>query len=180
MNPAQLRRLKLKLLYPIHNGRGLLPTDNLSPATFACVGYSEATEIAHEKPSRAAAPACLALTLILELALTPILSMAADPPRIVGTWEGVLDAGAQPKKHVVVHISADQDGSLSGTIDYPDQDVSGIQITTITYKADILHFESIPNLSSFDGTLRKESTEIAGIWKQGGTPLMLTLKRTSS
>ena len=121
----------------------------------------------------------LALTLILGLALTPVLTMAADPPRIVGTWEGVLDAGAQPKKHVVVHISADQDGSLSGTIDYPDQDVSGIQITAITYKAHILHFESIPNLSSFDGTLNKEDTEIAGTRKQGGAPLALVLKRTS-
>src|ERR1039458_4520080 len=58
---AQLRRLKVKL-YPIHNGRGLLPTDNLSPATFACVRYSEATEIAHEKPLRAAAPALFGIS----------------------------------------------------------------------------------------------------------------------
>jgi hypothetical protein len=121
----------------------------------------------------------LALALIFVLALAPTLTMAADPPRIVGTWEGVLDPGAQPKKHVVVHISADQDGTLGGTIDYPDQEVSGIQITAITYKAHILHFESTPNLSSFDGTLNKEDTEIAGTWKQGGTPLTLTLKRTS-
>ena len=68
---------------------------------------------------------CMGLTLMLGLAITPVLTMAADPPRIVGTWEGVLDPGAQPKKHIVVHISADQDGSLSGTIDYPDQDVLG-------------------------------------------------------
>jgi D-alanyl-D-alanine-carboxypeptidase/D-alanyl-D-alanine-endopeptidase len=121
----------------------------------------------------------LALALIFVLALAPTLTMAADPPRIVGTWEGVLDPGAQPKKHVVVHISADQDGTLGGTIDYPDQEVSGIQITAITYKAHILHFESTPNLSSFDGTLNKEDTEIAGTWKQGGAPLTLTLKRTS-
>jgi hypothetical protein len=121
----------------------------------------------------------LALALIFVLALAPTLTVAADPPRIVGTWEGVLDPGAQPKKHVVVHISADQDGTLGGTIDYPDQEVSGIQITAITYKAHILHFESTPNLSSFDGTLNKEDTEIAGTWKQGGTPLTLTLKRTS-
>jgi hypothetical protein len=107
------------------------------------------------------------------------VAMAADPPRIVGTWEGVLDPGAQPKKHVVVHISAEQDGSLSGTIDYPDQDVSGILITAITYKQHELHFESTSNLSSFDGALNKDSSEIAGNWKQGGTPLTLVLKRTS-
>ena len=122
---------------------------------------------------------CLGLTLMLGLTITPFRAMAADPPRIVGTWEGVLDPGAQPKKHIVVHISADQDGSLSGTIDYPDQDVSGIPITAITYKAHILHFESAPNLSSYDGTLNKDDTEVSGTWKQGGTPVSLILKRTS-
>jgi hypothetical protein len=122
---------------------------------------------------------CLGLALMLGSALAPVLTMAADPPRIVGTWEGVWDPGAQPKKHIVVHIAADQDGSLSGTIDYPDQDVSGIPITAITYKAHNLHFESTPNLSSYDGTLNKDDSEIVGTWKQGGTPVSLTLKRTS-
>lgn len=121
----------------------------------------------------------LRLTLMLAIAITPVLTMAADPPRIVGTWEGVWDPGAQPKKRIVVHISAEQDGSLSGTIDYPDQDVSGIPITAITYKAHNLHFESTPNLSSYDGTLNKDDSEIVGNWKQGGTPVNLTFKRTS-
>jgi hypothetical protein len=122
---------------------------------------------------------CLGLVLMLGLVATPVSTRAADPPRIVGTWEGVLDPGAQPKKRVVVHISAEQDGSLSGTIDYPDQDVSGILITAITYKAHTLHFESTSNLTSFDGTLNQAGTEIAGNWKQGATPLTLILKRTS-
>jgi hypothetical protein len=122
---------------------------------------------------------CLGLTLMLGLGFAPVLTMAADPPRIVGTWEGVWDPGAQPKKRIVVHISAEQDGSLNGTIDYPEQDVSGIPITAITYKAHILHFESTPNLSSYDGTLNKDDSEIVGNWKQGGTPVNLTFKRTS-
>ena len=122
---------------------------------------------------------CLGLTLMLALALAPVITMSADPPKIVGTWEGVLDPGAQPKKRTVVHIAAEQDGSLSGTIDYPDQSVSGILITAITYKAHNLHFESASNLSSYDGTLNPDGTEIAGNWKQAGTPLSLILKRTS-
>ena len=79
----------------------------------------------------------------------------------------------------MVHISAEQDGTLNGTIDYPDQETSGILITAITYKSPNLHFESAPNLSSFDGTLNQEGSEITGNWKQGGTPLTLVLKRTS-
>ena len=117
------------------------------------------------------------LALVLGVGIGSALVMAADSP-IVGNWEGTLDPGAQPKKRVVVHIAASQDGSLSGTIDYPDQDTSGIQITAITYKAPSLHFESSGIPGSYDGTMNKENTEITGTWKQGGTPLSLVLKRT--
>ena len=113
----------------------------------------------------------------LALMLVPSLAMAADPP-IVGDWEGTLNPGAQPKKRIVVHISAAQDGSLNGTIDYPDQDTSGILITAITYRESTLHFESNPNLSVYDGTMNKDNSEITGTWKQGGSGLRLILKRT--
>lgn len=121
---------------------------------------------------------CVGLTLMLGLSIGPALAMAADARPIVGNWEGTLDPGAQPKKRIVVHISAAQDGSLSGTIDYPDQDTSGILITAITYKEPTLHFESNSNLSVYDGTINKDSSEISGTWKQGGKGLDLILKRT--
>jgi len=120
---------------------------------------------------------CLGLALILELGLVPARTMAADTTPIVGNWEGTLDPGAQPKKKIVVHISASQDGSLSGTIDYPDQDTSGIRITAITYKEPILHFEST-GTGSYDGTMNKDNSEITGSWKQGAAGVSLILKRT--
>jgi hypothetical protein len=120
---------------------------------------------------------CVGLTLMLGLKIVPTLAMAADTPPIVANWEGTLDPGAQPKKRIVVHISAGQDGSLSGTIDYPDQDTSGIQITAITYKEPTLHFECSSIQSSYDGSMNKDSSEITGTWKQGAA-LSLILKRT--
>ena len=63
---------------------------------------------------------CLGLALILGLSIVPTLTVTADAPPIVGDWGGTLDPGAQPKKRILVHISAGQDGTLSGTIDYPD------------------------------------------------------------
>jgi hypothetical protein len=77
-----------------------------------------------------------------------------------------------------VHITAAQDGTLSGTIDYPDQNTSGILITAITYQEPTLHFESSSSLSFYDGTMNKANSEIAGTWKQGGATLSLILKRT--
>jgi hypothetical protein len=119
----------------------------------------------------------LGVALMLALGMMPPPTMAADTTLIVGSWEGTLDPGAQPKKQIVVHIAASQDGTLSGTIDYPDQDTSGILITAISYKESILHFES--NQGFYDGTMNKENSEIAGTWKQGGAPLSLILRRAS-
>lgn len=126
----------------------------------------------------------LGLVLLLGLGMVPALCVAADPTAsdptpIVGTWEGTLDPGAQPKKKVVVHISASQDGTLSGTIDYPDQDVSGIIINAITYKESKLHFESTGIPGFCDGIMNKENSEITASWNQQGiAPLSLVLKRT--
>jgi hypothetical protein len=120
---------------------------------------------------------CVFFVLIFGLAIVPTV-MAADPSPIIGNWEGTLDPGAQPKKRIVVHIAAAQDGSLSGTIDYPDESASGALITAINYKEPDLHFESNSGQVSYDGTMNKENSEIAGTWKQGSAPLRLTLKKT--
>jgi hypothetical protein len=122
---------------------------------------------------------CLGLMLMLGLSILPALAMAADVSPIVGDWGGTLDPGAQAKKRIVVRISAAQDGTLSGTIDYPDQDTSGIPITAITYKEPALHLESNPSQSVYDGTMNKDNSEITGTLKQTGTSLNLILKRTS-
>ena len=119
---------------------------------------------------------CVCFVLIVGLGIVPTM-MAADPSPIVGNWEGTLDPGAQPKKRIVVHIAAAQDGSLSGTIDYPDESASGALLTAINYKEPALHFESNSGQISYDGTMNKENSAIAGTWKQGASPLRLTLKK---
>jgi hypothetical protein len=131
-----------------------------------------------KKPLVSSFVLCVGFTLMLGLRIMPTLAMAADTQPIVANWEGTLDPGAQPKKRIVVHITASQDGSLSGTIDYPDQDTSGILITAITYKESTLHFESSSIQGSYDGTMNQDNSEITGTWKQGGAPLSLILKRT--
>ncbi len=115
------------------------------------------------------------LALTLAGSVVPLLT-AQDAPPVVGEWTGTLNPGGQPKKQVVVHISAEQDGSLRGTIDYPDQAVSGVLITVITYSKSTLHFESTPGLCAYEGTMDKDSSRITGVWKQGGTTLDLVLK----
>jgi uncharacterized protein len=118
----------------------------------------------------------LGLASMLALITVPRLAAQDAPP--VGEWTGTLNPGGQAKKHVVVHISAEQDGSLRGTLDYPDQDVSGVAITAITYGKSSLHFESTPGLCVYDGTMDHDGSKITGAWKQGGASLDLVLTRT--
>jgi uncharacterized protein len=122
---------------------------------------------------------CAGLAVLVELTVAPALILAQDASPIVGDWQGTLNPGAQPKKPIVVHISAAQDGSLTGTIDYPEQDTTGIQMTAITYRKSILHFESTPSLTVYDGTMNQDHTAISGTMKQAGESLDLTLHRTT-
>ena len=120
----------------------------------------------------------LGLSLAIAMSIAPVRVMAADPQSLIGVWEGTLAPGAQPKKRLIVHISAAQDGNLSGTIDYPDQDISGTPITAITYKEPTLHFESSPSQTVYDGTVNRDNSEITGTFKQAGASLNLVLRRT--
>ena len=86
-----------------------------------------------KKPRASSFALCAGLTLALAWGVAPALTVAQDTRPIVGDWSGTLNPGAQPKKRIVVHISAAQDGSLSGTIDYPDQDTSGVLILSLIH-----------------------------------------------
>ena len=131
-----------------------------------------------KEPRASSFALCLGLALLLGLGLAPAMTVAADTQPIVGDWEGTLDPGAQHKKRILVHISAEQDGSLSGTIDYPDENASGMQITAINYKELTLHLESNQIQASYDGTMNKDNSEITGTFRQAGASLNLIIKRT--
>ncbi|MGD0920820.1 MAG: hypothetical protein ABSA70_03530 [Terriglobia bacterium] len=116
------------------------------------------------------------LSLALGLALLPSLARGEKAPAVVGDWEGTLEAGMQGKLRVVLHVTQAKDGSLAATLDSPDQNATGIPVTTITYEEPALHFESEPIKGTYDGKMNKENSEIAGEWKQGGTTLPLVFQ----
>ena len=78
---------------------------------------------------------------------------------------------------VVLHVSQDKCGNLTGNLDSPDQGVSGIAISMITFKDPSLHFESERIGGIYDGKINKDNSEIAGEWKQSGVTAPLTFKR---
>lgn len=116
------------------------------------------------------------------LGLASALGVAAgsEPASVEGTWEGILDASAtgQGKLRVVLHVSKAKDGSLTGTLDSPDQGAAGIPIDTITYKDPSFRLEANSIGGLYEGNVNKDKSEIAGQWSQGGGSLPLTFKRT--
>jgi hypothetical protein len=118
-----------------------------------------------------------AAALILVLGAVSLVSLAAAKPAVVGDWKGALDVGGGNSLHIVVHVTQKQDGSLTGTLDSPDQNTTGIAITSMTYTDGALHFECSDIGGTYDGKMNKDNSEIDGTWSQSGNSLALNLTR---
>ncbi len=116
--------------------------------------------------------------LFFVLGVSALVSLAAAAPAVVGDWNGVLDVGGGNSLHIIVHITQAQDGSLTGTMDSPDQQATGIKISTITYKEGALHFECSDIGGSYDGKMNSDNAKITGTWSQSGNSLALNLARS--
>jgi hypothetical protein len=116
--------------------------------------------------------------LVTMIASTLVLcaTTTASVSAVIGDWEGKIDAGGA-RLRVIVHISRAADGKLTGSLDSPDQDASGIAIDLVSYKEPDLHFVVERIGSSFDGKMIHDNSEISGEWKQSGLSLPLVFKR---
>jgi hypothetical protein len=103
---------------------------------------------------------------------------ALKPSDIDGEWEGTLDAGSQSLR-LVLHIMTYEDG-MTAKLDSPDQNATGLPVTTITRDAAKLKFEMKQIAGGFEGTINQELNSISGTWTQGGGSLPLTLKRKNA
>jgi hypothetical protein len=111
----------------------------------------------------------------------------SEADRVAGTWQGVLDVGtAFPQRvkpgttlRVVCNIRKQSGGTLTGTLDSPDQRATGIAIDTVTIKDGLVHLQINQIFASFDGQLSKDGREIPGQWKQGPVSLPLVFKKIS-
>src|SRR5579862_4743482 len=77
-----------------------------------------------------------------------------------GTWNATLNVGGQLR--LVLHVTQAQDGTYSGKLDSPDQNVSGIVCDTVSVKptssGSVLIFTINKLRVSYTGTLTNDST----------------------
>ena len=95
--------------------------------------------------------------------------------RVAGTWSGMLNAGGQDLR-LIFYIEADG-GSLSGTMDSPDQGQTGMPISAVVFDGTILRVDLSYAQAFFEGALSADGTTIDGSWNQGGGSLPLMLQK---
>jgi len=99
-------------------------------------------------------------------------------PNLVGDWAGTLDAGPAQLR-LLLHIKADQNGALSGTLDSIDQGANDIPISNVAFKDGKLSLNVAAVNGTYEGTVNKDATEINGTWTQGQA-LDLNFKRAQA
>jgi len=108
----------------------------------------------------------------MTLALLP-LCRAQSPA--AGDWQGTLTAG-DTQFRIAWHVTAAKDGTLTATIDNPDQGIFGVLVKTMTLKDTSItqtidtqiqvNGQAVPVRGKFQGTIDKDATEIKGTWTQ--------------
>ena len=91
-------------------------------------------------------------------------------------WEGKLDAGAIELR-IVVRLYQNEDGSIYGFMDSPDQNVKDIKIGEIVITTDSIAFKVPSIMGSYSGMKVADGDSITGTWTQAGRDFKLGLKK---
>jgi hypothetical protein len=122
------------------------------------------------------------LSAVLMLAETTDL-LAFQPTqagdRVTSSWQGILDAGGT-KLTIVFKIAKGIDGTLTATLDSPDQGASGIPVSSTVIRGDSIVMDVKAVMGSYEGLIVAGDSTIVGTWKQGGMSFPLTLKRSTA
>lgn len=121
------------------------------------------------------------LTVAVFCSLAPAVlvnagSSGPKSPSLAGAWLGTLKVPGTEVR-VVFNLSVKPDGSLSGTLDSPDQGATGIAISRISVEKERVTVEVSTIGGRYEGTLNAEGSEMNGKWMQGPASLDLVLQR---
>jgi len=95
---------------------------------------------------------------------------------IEGIWEGKLKV-LETELRIVFKISKNSDGTLTATLDSPDQGVTGIPVEEVIFKDNILRLEVKSAGGVYEGKVSEGFLVIEGEWRQSGQIVPLTVKR---
>jgi len=93
-----------------------------------------------------------------------------------GDWQGTLEVNPTVKLRLAIHVAADADGKLAGTMDSIDQGAFGIPLTAVTQGESVLSFDVPAVAGRYEAKWDASAKGWAGIWHQSGMswPLVFT------
>ena len=147
---------------------------NNLPATG--VGRAQATNTRVSRmnfSTRCLAIHCL-LAVVAALCFIPPANAQTDP---VGDWLGTLEGPGGIQLRLVVHIEQNDDGTLTSTLDSPDQGAKGIPSKATTVEGNTIEIEIPAVAGGIEGTLSADGQKIDATWTQGGASTPLVLER---
>jgi pimeloyl-ACP methyl ester carboxylesterase len=106
-----------------------------------------------------------------------IVSAAAFAQTVDGDWLGTL-ALPNGKVRVVFHLKATPSG-LSGTMDSPDQGVTGIPVNDASFAGGVLRLGVRAVGGTFEGRLSEDGQTLTGTLSQGNAAMPLSLVRAT-
>ena len=118
------------------------------------------------------------VAVLLALSLATVLATAQErstPVKPEGDWRGTLDAGVV-KLDLILHVVR-KDGTLSATLDSPDQGATSLAVNAITLSGKSLRFEMKQLGADYEGVFSIDGLQIQGEFRQQGQAFPLTFKR---
>lgn len=95
---------------------------------------------------------------------------------IEGVWEGTIEVQGT-SLGVTVKVTKESDGTLTATIDIPDQGAMDVPLDNVSFEDNTFSFELTAAQGSYEGKLKESGDTIEGEWSQGGMSFPLNLKR---
>lgn len=95
---------------------------------------------------------------------------------VEGIWEGKLKVPGTELR-IVFKISKNPEGTLTATLDSPDQGVTGIPVEEVIFEDNTLRLEVKSAGAVFKGKVSEDFLVIEGEWKQSGGTFPLTVNR---
>lgn len=120
---------------------------------------------------------CLALIMASSVCMIGLAQQQdTSEISIEGIWEGSLKVPGMELR-IVFKIFKNPDGTLTATMDSPDQGATGIPVEEVIFIDNTLRLEVKSAGGVFEGKVSEDFLVIEGEWKQSGQTLPLTLKR---
>ncbi|MEA2206871.1 MAG: hypothetical protein QOE77_3647 [Blastocatellia bacterium] len=103
---------------------------------------------------------------------------SAQQEKLVGTWQGVLEAGTA-KLRLVLKVGKQPDGTLKALLDSPDQGATDMSLDSIALTGTSVRFKmTSPAAATYEGQLSADGSEISGNWIQAGQRFPLNFERS--